>query len=156
MLSATSKYALKALVFLGALPKGSTVVGGKLAESTGVPANYLYKILLDLKRAGFVKATRGIGGGFRLSRKPENIRIIDVVSLFEGPNIESRCLLEGMRICTDKNPCSAHEAWREVSRVYADFLKNTSIASISNNALLSSDKYRRKIPKTKGKAKIIF
>ncbi len=156
MISATSKYALKALAYLGALPKGSTVVSGRLAEFTGVPANYLYKILLDLKRAGFVEATRGIGGGYRLSRKPENIRIFDIVSLFEGPNIESRCLLEGMRICSDKNPCSAHEAWREVGRVYADFLKKTSIASISKNALLPSKRDSRTIPKTKKKAKIIL
>jgi Rrf2 family protein len=138
MISTTSKYALKALAYLGALPKGTSVVSGKLAKSTQIPASYLYKILLDLRNAGFLNAARGIGGGYRLRRQPEKIRLIEIVDIFEGSGAEPSCLLGEYRICSDKKPCSAHDTWQDVRDAYVNFLKTTTVASIADHNLLKA------------------
>ena len=131
MLSTTSEYALRALVHLAALPQGTAVLGRDLAEECGIPANYLSKILLALRNAGIIDAVRGSGGGYSLHRSPENIRLIEVVELFEGTRAKPECFLGLHRKCSDSNPCSAHEAWRDVRSAYIRLLETTTLASIS-------------------------
>jgi Rrf2 family transcriptional regulator, iron-sulfur cluster assembly transcription factor len=82
MLSITSQYALRALSHL-ARQNEKTVLGRDLAQSVEIPANYLSKVLLVLRNAGLVDTTRGAGGGYRLGRPANEIRLIDVVELFE-------------------------------------------------------------------------
>ena len=82
MLSITSQYALRALSHI-ARQSGETVLGRDLAHSVEIPANYLSKVLLTLRNAGLVDTTRGSGGGYRLRRSAADIRLIDVVELFE-------------------------------------------------------------------------
>ncbi len=82
MLSITSQYALRALSHLARQSDGS-VLGRELSQSVEIPANYLSKVLLVLRNAGLVDTTRGSGGGYRLGRPASEIRLIDVVELFE-------------------------------------------------------------------------
>jgi len=131
MLSVTTQHALRALVALARQPEGSAVLGRDLSEMTGVPANYLSKILLDLKRIDAVAAVRGTGGGYRLGRPPEAIRLVDVVRLFEPGRATSTCLLGGGALCSESSPCTAHHRWREVRDTYLSFLEETSLAEIA-------------------------
>ncbi|MEE9555579.1 MAG: Rrf2 family transcriptional regulator [candidate division Zixibacteria bacterium] len=136
MISTTSKYALRALVYLGTIPRGTPVVSGHLAQQAGIPPDYLYKILLDLRNAGILDSSRGLKGGYRLRKKPEKIKLIEIISLFDGPSAEPSCLLGEYRICSDDKPCSAHSAWRDVRIAYTNFLKNMTIASIAGDQSL--------------------
>src|SRR5215813_3901044 len=83
MLSATSEYALRALTRLAAAAEGESMLGRDLAEQAGIPANYLSKIMWTLGNAGIIDATRGNGGGYRLKRGAADIRLFEVVDLFE-------------------------------------------------------------------------
>ncbi len=130
MISTTSEYALRALAQLAVLPAGRAVLARDLAESANVPRNYLSKILLALRNAGLLDATRGAGGGYRLRKRPEDIFLIDVVELFEGPKSKPGCLLNN-RECCEQTPCAAHRTWRELSMAYTGFLLSTSLAAIS-------------------------
>ena len=68
MLSTTSQYAIRALSHLARMQHGEAVLGRDLAERASVPVNYLSKIMLVMRNAGLVQATRGAGGGYRLAR----------------------------------------------------------------------------------------
>jgi len=130
MFSTTCEYALRALVLLARLPDGNSVLGRDLARSATIPANYLSKILLTLRNAGVLTTARGTGGGYRLKKTPTEIRLVDVVELFDGARARPACLL-GAKECSDENPCSAHEMWRDVRDSYLKFLENTTLAQIS-------------------------
>lgn len=132
MLSTTAQYALRALVRLAEEPK-KTVLGRVMAEETGIPANYLSKILLTLGNAGIVEATRGAGGGYRLARDPGTIRLLDVAELFDAPRVRPACLL-GLPECSDEAACSAHEAWKGIRTQFLGFLDSTTVAEISRSA----------------------
>ncbi len=133
MLSATSEYALRALTCLAQLPRGDAILGRQLAKSTGVPSQYLAKIMLALRNAGLVLATRGTGGGYTLLRPADAIHLIDVVSLFEGPSTWPHCLLRGDRKCTSAHPCAAHAHWGKVRDGYLEFLEQTTLNDISHD-----------------------
>ena len=130
MFTATSEYALRALVQLARQPQGESVLGKDLAERAQIPANYLSKILWSLRNAGFLETTRGHGGGYRLARPPEKITLIEIVRLFEGVTAEPGCLLGEQHECSDKTPCSAHAAWKKVKEAYLHFIRSTTLADI--------------------------
>jgi Rrf2 family protein len=128
MLSSTSKYALRVLVALVDHDDERFVPGGDLSAATGVPSNYLAKVLRALGQAGLVDAVRGRGGGYRLARDPDSIPLIEVVEIFEGVRTHPSCLLGIHADCSDDHPCSAHEAFRDIRARYIAFLERTSIA----------------------------
>jgi len=131
MLSATTEHALRALVHMARLPQGTTILGRELAERASIPANYLSKILLILRNAGYVETTRGHGGGYRLSQSPDAMCLIDIVELFEGIRSKPGCLLGEKHDCSDATPCSAHAAWKEVRGAYLNFLESNTVADIA-------------------------
>jgi Rrf2 family protein len=73
----------------------------------------------------------GAVGGYRLRRKASEIRLSEVVELFDRQKPVRRCLLGGTKECSDEDPCGAHEEWRKVRATYADFLQRTTIAEIT-------------------------
>ena len=79
MLTQTADYALRALVYLAHGPEDGYHQTRDLAKSLNVPANYLGKILQLLGHKLIVESQRGMNGGFRLSRLPEQIRLYDVM-----------------------------------------------------------------------------
>jgi len=131
MIGTTTEHALRALVHMARLPWGTTILGRELAERAMIPANYLSKILLILRNAGYVEATRGHGGGYRLLQSPDEIRLIDVVELFEGIRSRPGCLLGEKHDCSEATPCSAHTAWKEVRGAYLNFLESNTVADIA-------------------------
>src|ERR1035437_7536228 len=108
MLSATSQYALRALAHLATLKDGETVLGKDLAKKTGIPKNYLSKILVALGRAGIIRASRGTGGGYQLVCRPEEMPVATAVVLFDRNFVKPACLLGYNQACSDENACTAH------------------------------------------------
>jgi len=133
MFSTTSEHALRALTVLARLPEGTAMLGRELADRAAVPANYLSKILWALGNAGIIDATRGNGGGYRLKRTPREIRLFEIVDLFDRNRTKTDCVL-GRRTCDQENPCTAHQAWLSVRSAYLDFLQTTTLADISKPA----------------------
>lgn len=129
MLSTTSQYAIRALSCLARMQSGETVLGRKLSEEASVPPNYLSKIMLVMRNAGLIEATRGAGGGYRLARDPSEIRLRDIVALFEPSVGELQCVL-GTGPCTDDTPCSAHTRWKEVRNQFVGFLEETKLSDL--------------------------
>lgn len=131
MISMTSEYALRAMVWLATQPRGRAILGRELAESADIPANYLAKILVTLRNAGLVATVRGTGGGYLLDRPALEVRLSEIVELFEGSRVGCGCLLSRSNECTGRDTCSAHDAWQQVRDVYKRFLHQTTLADIS-------------------------
>ncbi|MBL8215209.1 MAG: Rrf2 family transcriptional regulator [Bryobacterales bacterium] len=133
MLSTTSQYALRALVRLASEPGGGAVLGRDLAKECDIPANYLSKLLWQLRNAGLVSTVRGSGGGYKLDRPAGEIRLMEVVEVFEGLRHRPTCLL-GKGECSDAEACSAHHAWKKLRATYIEFLGANTLADIAPRA----------------------
>lgn len=131
MFSTTTKYALRALVHLARAPAGTSILGYELAQRAGIPSHYLSKVMSALRNAGLVDATRGLGGGYRLSKPADQILVEEAVKLFERGSDEPGCILAEYPECSDRAPCSAHRAWKTLRRAYIDFLDSTTIDDIA-------------------------
>jgi Rrf2 family iron-sulfur cluster assembly transcriptional regulator len=133
ILSATSRHAIRALAQLAQVPFREAVLGRDLALRGNVPANFLSKIMLTLRNAGIVDATRGQGGGYRLVKKPGDITLMQVVELFDGLGARPSCFLGEKHPCTDAEACPAHAGWKSVCDAYVHFMSRTTIADIGLN-----------------------
>jgi len=78
VISQTTEYALRAVVWLAANPD-KPLTAQQIAEATRVPAGYLAKVLQGLSRAGLLHSQRGLGGGFMLARSPGQLTMWEVV-----------------------------------------------------------------------------
>jgi Rrf2 family protein len=109
-------------------------LGRDLAQQTGVPANYLSKILLVLNRAGLVEATRGTGGGYRLARPAAEISLQEIVDPVDNLARLEDCIM-GLNECSDGDPCAMHEWWKQVRDGYLQMLRQTSLADVKATQL---------------------
>jgi Rrf2 family protein len=78
VISQTTEYALRAVVWLAANPE-KPLTAQQIAEATRVPAGYLAKVLQGLSRAGLLHSQRGLGGGFTLAKSPDGLTMWEVV-----------------------------------------------------------------------------
>jgi Rrf2 family protein len=131
MLTGTTQSALRALACLAALPPGEVLLGRQLAERAGVPSSFLAKVLLSLNRAGLVRATRGLGGGYQLDRPAEAVSLWQVVALFDPLDTCTGCLLDSSRPCSEAAPCLVHRRWVEIRDAYVSFLETTTLDQIA-------------------------
>ncbi len=92
MISQTTEYALRAVVWLAANPD-KPLTAQQIAEATRVPAGYLAKVLQGLSRAGLLHSQRGLGGGFHLARPPSALTMWDVVQAVDPLKRIQQCPL---------------------------------------------------------------
>ncbi len=129
MLSQTAEYALRAVLAI-AQHEGQPVGAARLAETLGIPRNYLSKTLHQLARAGVLDSSRGKLGGFRLARPASRIPLLDVVGSIDALTGNRACLL-GRPVCSDQHACPAHERWKDVAERTVAFFRETTVADLA-------------------------
>lgn len=143
MLSLTAQYALRAMVFIAGSDPERPVLAREIAEHTGVPLQYLSRILRDAVREGLLTSTRGIGGGFRLARASNRMRLIEVLAPFDDVVGRSRCPF-GQPRCSDDHPCGFHVHWKPVAAEYRRMLEQTTLADVEADGFsISGSRPRR-------------
>lgn len=104
-----AEYGVRLLVELGRQPSAQPVSLKQIAEAEGLPLAYLERIVALLRRAGLVESTRGAHGGYRLSRRPEDITMDEVVLALEGSVAPMQCFVDDTDAAGGKVLCSHHD-----------------------------------------------
>jgi Rrf2 family protein len=137
MLTRKGKYGLKALVHLARIPPGELALVGDIATGNHIPKKFLDAILGELRNAGFVTSRKGKGGGYRLARAPQDIRIGDVIRTLDGPlapiSCASRTRYERCEDC-DEPTCRVRHVMIEVREAIAGVLDNCTLADMRDMA----------------------
>jgi Rrf2 family protein len=128
MVSQTGRYALRTL---GCLMEheGEWIQGRVIAEETGIPRNYLSKLLNQLRKRGWVLSRKGWGGGFMLARRARRVPIKRVLELIEGRKDGTQCVF-GLGDCGLDKPCPLHHHWERVQSAYTEMLGTVTIADL--------------------------
>jgi Rrf2 family iron-sulfur cluster assembly transcriptional regulator len=79
-LSTKGRYAMIALVDLAERGTGGLVSLGEVSQRQDISLAYLEQLFVKLRRAGIVESVRGPGGGYRLSRDPDAIRVSEILA----------------------------------------------------------------------------
>jgi len=119
-----------ALALARAWPGGEPRKIREVVAEMGVPQTFASQILADLVKAGLATSKAGKDGGYRLSRPPEEIPLVEVVEAGEGPLRAERCAL-GDGPCRWDDVCPLHETWRAATDALRGVLGETSLADLA-------------------------
>lgn len=149
MVSRTTRYAL---IIVGHLVnrQDAWCPVKEIAEETGVPANYLSKILNRLAKEGVVDSLKGWGGGFRIRPEVLGRPIVEILRVVEGraPGGLQPCIF-GFPECDDTAPCPLHDQWKEVCQSYDRMMEGTTIASLRVSGKAAARRKRHREIETK-------
>ncbi|MDP6344988.1 MAG: Rrf2 family transcriptional regulator [Alphaproteobacteria bacterium] len=100
------EYGLHCLLYLARQDQGPAIGTRDLAEFQGLSADYVAKLFTRLEKAGLVRATEGVRGGFHLAREAERITVLDVADALEGrkPLFECREIRGNCILFDDRKP----------------------------------------------------
>lgn len=139
ILSRTSQYAVQALIYMATQAAATPVLNKDIAAKLGVPAPYLAKILQSLAKGNLLFSFRGRLGGFCLRDSGEQITLMEILLLTEGPAFTESCLL-GLKKCSDETACPLHFRWIPVKKKILDLLQDTNLEKLAK--AVESGKYR--------------
>ena len=100
-----------------------------ISACTRVAPPTVSKVLKLLSRAGLVSSCRGARGGYRLSRRPEQISIAQVIDALEGPVALTECSSESSH-CVQEAHCSIRGNWQRINGVIRRALEDVSLAEM--------------------------
>jgi Rrf2 family protein len=155
MLSAQSKYALRALLYLqrhseqqvqllgGARKRSNQGASAteqvselpflrvdEIAAETKLPAPYLSKVLKGLAERGIIESRRGKNGGVRLNSSQLSTSFFEVCQAMQDPLVREECMLF-KKPCDPNDPCAFHTKWCTTKQKFLHFLKATTLSSPS-------------------------
>jgi Rrf2 family protein len=138
MISKKCKYALKALIRLGQEYGGGNLLTDDIAKSEHIPKKFLELILLDLKRAGYVRSKQGSKGGYRLVQDPSQISLAEIYRLFDGAIALVPCVsqkfYETCDDCPDEKACRLKRVLIEVREKTYEMMAGVTIQSFLDEA----------------------
>lgn len=130
-LSMRSRYGLRAMLALAMHEGSKPVMTKQIAEKQNLPVTYLEQLMLTLRKAGLVNATRGARGGYVLARDPREISLAEIVEALEGPLDVADCAdVPSCRL--DRNACALKELFTKVNKALYDVFNEVSLAQLAD------------------------
>ena len=128
LINRDADYAIKALVEIAGRGGEVTAVP-VLTGELGLPRPYLRKILQTLARGGVVRSARGQGGGFTLARPAAEVRLADVIRVFQGPVRLHDCVFK-RTICPDVRTCPLRKTLTKLEARFVAELEGVTISAL--------------------------
>ena len=131
IVSTKGRYALRVMIDLAEHPSEQYTPLKEIAARQGISEKYLENILKALVQNGLLQGLRGKGGGYRLTRRPEQYRVSDILLLTEGSLAPVACLEPGAAVCDRLAECRTYELWRGLDQVIRDYLDRITLAELA-------------------------
>ena len=129
MFSTKGMYALRAMADLAA--HDGWVSLGDVARRQHISRKYLEQVISLMHKAGYVESQRGKGGGYRLTRKPEDYTLGELLRAAEGSLAPVSCLdCRSDELCPQVGTCPTVGVWRDLGRVTASYLDSKTLADL--------------------------
>lgn len=143
MLSNTSKYAIRALIYLELFSSPEKKLGIKhIAQKLDIPAPFLGKILQVLAKQQLLVSSKGPNGGFYLKKPALDITIMEVIEMIDGKDTFDNCVIRTTP-CDDSRPCSIHHKAGPLMEALKRLYSTETIADLVSE--FKDDKDRIKI-----------
>lgn len=135
-ISTRSRYGLRLMTNLAANHSRGYALLRDIAKEENISEKYLSQIVIPLRRAGFLTASRGINGGYMLSSPPSNITAGQIVEMLEGDLCVIECSKDASGgICARAGNCSSRELWDGLSAKIRDFLNSVTLEELARSRL---------------------
>ena len=137
-ISTKGRYGLRTLMDIAMHQDAGAVTLNEVANRQAISVKYLWQVINPLKTAGLLNVTRGAKGGYVLARNPEEISMLQVVNILEGPLSLVECLSQDVA-CNHIDTCVARSVWQEVNGAVEKALAGITLADVLKRCSLSAN-----------------
>jgi len=124
----TTEYAFRILSFM-AKDESRIYSVDEIFEKLQIPYRYLRKLMTNLSRSEFIDSVQGKNGGYQISKKTEDIKLLDIINVVDPEYLTGKCFF-GFENCALQSACTMHDQWTDVRTNISAILSNTSLAEI--------------------------
>lgn len=122
-------YAVRAVLYLATLGESGRAPTGQIARKQRVPPSFLAKIVSQLSVAGVLHTSRGARGGVSLARPPQDISLLEVIEVIDGPISLNECVIDP-NVCPYRDDCPVHQIWCDAQAFLVKQLATTTFGSL--------------------------
>ena len=130
LISTKGRYALRVMIDLAEHRSGEFISRKEIAQRQEISEKYLESIIRTLVKAKVVESLRGKGGGYRLTKNPEQYTVGSILRLTEESLAPVACLEEAAETCPRSGQCRTLALWQGLDKVIQDYLESVTIADL--------------------------
>lgn len=130
LISTRGRYALRVLIDMAEHQTDGYVPLKEISQRQEISEKYMESIIKILVKNGILEGLRGKGGGYRLSKSPDQITVGSILRLTEGSLSPVACLEEGSAPCVRVSGCRMLHFWQGLDRVINEYLDRYTIADL--------------------------
>ena len=127
--TAKTRYALRIMLDVAVFGADKPRTIREIATSQSISEKFISRIVVTLRRGGLLGSLRGIQGGLRLAREPEQTTLLDIVECMDGPVSLLDCLSTPGK-CPRQGRCAAEDIWRRVNDSLAESLRGIRLSDL--------------------------
>lgn len=129
IISSRGRYALRVLLDMAQNNLNGYTTLRDVACRQEISEKYLESIIALLVKNGIVEGLRGKGGGYKLTRKPEEYTVGEIVRITEGELVPVSCF-ESQEKCVRKDECMTRPMWTHLGKMINDYLDSVTLADL--------------------------
>ena len=139
LISTKGRYALRVMIDLAEHQSEDFIPLKVIAERQEISEKYLESIIKLLVKAKLLNGLRGKGGGYQLTRAPEQYTVGSILRLTEESLAPVACLEEGAASCPRMASCRTLPLWQGLNKVINDYLDNVTLADLVQSDTAGND-----------------
>lgn len=129
LVSTKGRYALHLMLDVALNSNGNPVPLRDIAQRQGLSDKYLEQLVIPLSKAGLVKSVRGAGGGYLLTRAPQEYTVGKIIRVLEGSLAPTSCTEEG-HCCEKADQCVSMEVWEQIQAAVDSVVDHITLADM--------------------------
>ncbi len=130
MISTKGRYGIRVMIDLAEHQREGRIPLKDIAERQGISKKYLEIVVRDLVQGELISGTSGKGGGYSLTRPPEDYTILEILELLEGTLAPVACLSGAKKDCPRESFCRTLPMWREFDDMVQDFFASRKLSDL--------------------------
>ena len=130
VVSTRGRYALRVMIDIAENSNGNYIAMKEVAERQGISLKYMEKIMPVLVAEKMVEGIHGKGGGYRLTRKPGEYTVGEILRVTEGDLAPVACLECNAEKCSRTAECRTLPMWNELNKRINGYLDSVSLADL--------------------------
>ena len=131
IVSTKGRYALRVMIDLAEHQSEKYVPLKEVAARQEISEKYLENILKVLVQNGFLEGLRGKGGGYRLTRSPDQYTVEEILLLTEGSLAPVSCLTPNASLCSRMADCRTYEMWKGLNELISNYFSKITLADLA-------------------------
>ncbi len=141
LVSTRGRYALRVMAELAQHPTDGYVPLKQIAQRQEISEKYLESIIKILVKARMLSGVRGKGGGYKLTRAPEQYTVGSILRLTEDSLAPVTCLEENAAHCSRASNCLTLPLWKGLDKVISEYLDSITLAELLQQGTPSGNDY---------------